>query len=55
MRIRPIGCLLTNYMVLVAHVVEYWNEVPMFSQNPEGSRDAIHSHVKQLVDELAAE
>jgi Low molecular weight phosphotyrosine protein phosphatase len=34
--------------------VEYWDDVPMVSQNPEGAREAIRTHVRQLVAQLGA-
>jgi protein-tyrosine-phosphatase len=32
--------------------IEYWDDVPMVSQDPEGSRDAIRVHIAQLVERL---
>jgi hypothetical protein len=32
--------------------VEYWNDIPMVSQHPEGARAAIRTHVRQLVADL---
>ena len=32
--------------------IEYWDDVPMVSQDPEGSRDAIRIHVEELVGRL---
>lgn len=32
--------------------VEYWNDVPPVSQNPEGAREVIRNHVRQLAAEL---
>lgn len=51
-RVISIGC--TPDELHGSGTVEYWDDVPMFSQNPEGSRDAIRAHVKQLVAELVA-
>ncbi len=49
-RIISIGC--TPDALHGACTVEYWDDVPMFSQNPKGSRDAIRTHVQQLVTDL---
>lgn len=51
-RIISIGC--TPEELNGAGDVEYWDDVPMVSQNPEGSRDTIRTHVQQLVTELTA-
>lgn len=50
-RIISIGC--TPEELNGAGQVEYWDDVPMVSQNPEGSRHAIRTHVNRLVAELA--
>ena len=51
-RMVSIGC--TPQELRDASVtVEYWDDVPMVSQNPEGSREAIRSHVEALVRELS--
>lgn len=49
-RIISIGC--TAEELNSAERVEYWDDVPMVSQNPEGAREAIRSHVQQLIAEL---
>lgn len=51
-RIVSIGC--TAEELGDAARVEYW-DVPMFSQDAEGSRAAIKRHVEQLVQELSAQ
>jgi protein-tyrosine-phosphatase len=51
-RIISIGC--TPEELGTAAGVEYWDDVPMVSQNTEGAREAIHTHVKQLVTQLGA-
>jgi len=32
--------------------IEHWNDVPPVSQDPDGARDAIRTHVKRLIVEL---
>lgn len=49
-RIVSIGC--TADELGEAESVEYWEDVPMVSENPEGAREAIRTHVRQLVTEL---
>src|SRR5262245_14191731 len=49
-RVISIGCTPDELDTTAA--VEYWDDVPMVSQNPEGSRDAIRRHVEQLIAEL---
>jgi arsenate reductase (thioredoxin) len=49
-RAISIGC--TAEELGMAQGVEYWDDVPMVSQNPEGARQAIRSHIQQLVAEL---
>jgi protein-tyrosine-phosphatase len=49
-RTISIGC--TAYELGQAEGVEYWDDVPLVSQNPEGAREAIRTHVRQLVAEL---
>lgn len=51
-RVISIGCT-PQELGAAANRVEYWDDVPMVSQNPEGARDAIRRHVEQLVAELA--
>jgi protein-tyrosine-phosphatase len=51
-RVISIGC--TPEELKEAGTVEYWDDVLMVSQNPEGSRDAIRTHVTQLISELDA-
>jgi arsenate reductase (thioredoxin) len=51
-RIISIGC--TPDELGTADRVEYWDDVPMLSQNPEGARDTIRIHVRELVSELEA-
>jgi protein-tyrosine-phosphatase len=51
-RIISIGC--TPEELNGAGQVEYWDDVPMVSQNPERAREAIRTHVKWLITGLAA-
>jgi hypothetical protein len=51
-RTVSIGC--TPDELSAAKDVEYWDDVPLVSQNPEGARDAIRNHVNQLIAELGA-
>ena len=51
-RIISIGC--TPEELNGAREVEYWDDVPMVSQNPEGAREAIRTHVKWLITGLAS-
>jgi arsenate reductase len=51
-RIISIGC--TPEELENAERAEYWNDVPMVSENPEGAREAIRAHIRQLVAELGA-
>jgi protein-tyrosine-phosphatase len=51
-RTISIGC--TPAELAAAAHVEYWDDVPLVSQNPEGAREAIRTHVQQLVAELGA-
>jgi arsenate reductase (thioredoxin) len=48
-RVISLGCPME---LLPTDKTEAWDDVPMFSQNPEGSRDAIRAHVEKLVAEL---
>lgn len=50
-RIVSIGCT-PDELGSTEHV-EYWDDVPMVSQNPEGAREAIRTHVSQLIAELS--
>jgi arsenate reductase (thioredoxin) len=52
-RTISIGC--TPEELGTAEGVEYWDDVPMVSQNAEGAREAIRSHVSKLVAELGAD
>jgi protein-tyrosine-phosphatase len=52
-RIISIGC--TPDELVTADRVEYWDDVPMVSQNPEGARDSIRTHVRELIGELETE
>lgn len=49
-RIVSIGCM-PEELRAAAHV-EYWDDVPMVSQNPEGAREAIRARVRHLIAEL---
>ncbi|MBE2272087.1 MAG: hypothetical protein IAE80_27880 [Anaerolinea sp.] len=51
-RVISVGCM--PEALKDAGDVEYWDDVPMFSQNPEASRDAIRTHVQRLIAALAA-
>jgi arsenate reductase (thioredoxin) len=53
-RVVSIGCT-PEELGDAAPRVEYWDDVPMVSQDAEGSRAAIHKHVQQLVSELSAQ
>lgn len=50
-RMISIGCT-PQELGEVSVQVEYWDDVPMVSENPEGSRDAIRRHVEDLIREL---
>jgi protein-tyrosine-phosphatase len=52
-RIISIGC--TSEELDSPSGVEYWDDVPMVSQDAEGSRTAIKQHVRQLVSELSGQ
>jgi hypothetical protein len=49
-RIVSIGC--TPEELATTEQVEYWVDVPLVSENPEGARTAIRTHVEQLIAEL---
>ncbi|MBC7813349.1 MAG: hypothetical protein H7175_19475 [Burkholderiales bacterium] len=49
--IVSIGCTPQELTEATAPI-EYWDDVPMVSQDPEGSRDAIRVHVEELVERL---
>ncbi len=51
-RTVSIGC--TPEELGGAERIEYWNDVPMVSENPKRARKAIRTHVRQLVAELGA-
>lgn len=50
-RVISIGCTPAE-LGTAAERVEYWDDVPMVSQQPEAARDAIRRHVEQLVADL---
>jgi protein-tyrosine-phosphatase len=52
-RIVSLGCALED-LEIAPERVEQWLDVPLMSQDPDGSRDAIRSHVEALVAQLRA-
>jgi protein-tyrosine-phosphatase len=50
-RIISIGCTPDELRPATGQL-EYWDDVPMISKDPQGSRDAIRRHITQLVEEL---
>jgi arsenate reductase (thioredoxin) len=50
-RVISIGCT-PDELGDAAARVEYWDDVPMVSEDAEGSRAAIKQHVEQLVSDL---
>ena len=53
-RVISIGCT-PEELGIGAERIEQWNDVPMVSKDPNGSRDAIRAHVERLIAELRAE
>jgi arsenate reductase len=53
-RVISIGCTPEELGASAARA-EYWDDVPMVSQDAEGSRAMIQQHVKQLVSELTSQ
>jgi protein-tyrosine-phosphatase len=49
-RVIALGCDLADFDLQRAHV-EWWNDIPLASQDLLGAHDAIRAHVTQLVDE----
>jgi protein-tyrosine-phosphatase len=49
-RIVSVGC--RSEELNTTKEVEYWDDVPMFSENAEGSRAAIYQHIQTLIQEL---
>jgi arsenate reductase (thioredoxin) len=50
-RVIALGCELTDFNLQSANV-EWWNDIPLASQDLPGARDAIRARVRQLVDEI---
>lgn len=50
-RMISIGCTPTE-LNAAAMPVEYWDDVPMVSQDAQGSREAIRRHITALVESL---
>lgn len=55
-RIISLGCTGDELDAIepgISRRLETWGDVPMISQNPNGSRAAIRTHIEQLVTELS--
>jgi len=52
-RIISLGCPL-EALEIAPERIEQWQDVPLMSHDPNGSRDAIRSHVEALVAQLRA-
>jgi arsenate reductase len=50
-RVIALGCDLADFDLQRA-TVEWWNDIPLASQDLLGARDAIRAQVTQLVDEI---
>jgi len=50
-RIISMGCTADELAISPARV-EQWSDIPAVSQNPEGAREAIRTHLETLVAEL---